>query len=177
MVIHSGYCSNLPGISTSSACRSQYERNKLRSRWTLSIFSPYSWFNHAQMNSVIWLSRYFHDFPMKQMLLQNPLQTLTNKANVNRLDLGLTNNKTCERYCSAFHQMHGEKGIVISRVFRRMNLTYQIENIVCWSVLTALPCPYLSRECVCRTDEIDCRGKGLRKLPADLPQEHNVAKL
>ena len=176
--MHSGYCSNLPGISTSSACRSQYERNKLQSRWTRSIFSPYSWFNHAQMNSVIWLSRYFHDFPMKQMLLQNPLQTLTNKANVNRLDLGLlTNNKTCERYCSAFHQMHGVKGIVISRVFRRMNLTYQIENIVCWSVLTALPCPYLSRECVCRTDEIDCRGKGLRKLPADLPQEHNVAKL
>lgn len=39
-----------------------------------------------------------------------------------------------------------------------------------------LPCPYLSRECVCRTDEIDCRGKGLKQLPADLPQEHNVAK-
>lgn len=40
---------------------------------------------------------HFHDFPMKQMLLQNPWQTLTNKSNVDRLDLGLlTNNKTCK---------------------------------------------------------------------------------
>ena len=134
------------------------------------------------------ISRHFHDLPMKQMLLQNPWQTLTNKANVDRLDLGLlTNNKTCKfiknntiLLCissNAWGEGNCDFTSFSTHAHEKMNLPCQIENIVCWSMLTALPCPYLSRECVCRTDEIDCRGKGLRKLPADLPQEHNVAKL
>lgn len=69
--------------------------NKITISVNTFYFFPYSWFSHAQWTPLI--SRYFHDFPMKQMLLQNPWQTLTTKANVDRLDLGLlTNNKTCK---------------------------------------------------------------------------------